>query len=235
MLNSSASSSTVSGSPISSSADNYILASRLESPGGGPQPVLNFSDPLIPWQSLDNSNQSRYYHSPSLMTAPPQMSSPPPPPHHFQVVNSSTPLLSPPAQATWRRRPLCDVIMEEENLQLYDTPRGSGGGPDAAFLKPRTLRTRPMPPPRVSSRNSNSSGGCGMPTASPNVGGGKRVAPAESSAFNSSLIRANDGHLKNKVPKDRSGPHLCNIFAFEITFCINTPLSTFKLTKQILW
>ena len=216
------------GSPISSSADNYILTSRLESPGGGPQPVLNFSDPLIPWQSLDNSNQSRYYHSPSLMTAPPQMSSPPPPPHHFQVVNSSTPLLSPPAQATWRRRPLCDVIMEQENLQLYDTPRGSGGGvPDAAFLKPRTLRTRPMPPPRVSSRNSNSSGGCGMPTASPNVGGGgKRVAPAESSAFNSSLIRANDGHLKNKVPKDRSGPHLCNIFAFEITFmqCINTPL-----------
>ena len=213
------------GSPISSTADNYILTSRLESPGGGPQPVLNFSDPLIPWQSLDNSNQSRYFHSPSQMTAPSQMSSPPPPPHHFQVVNSSTPLLSPPAQATWRRRPLCDVI-EEENLQLYDTPRGSGGVPDAAFLKPRTLRTRPMPPPRVSSRNSNSSGGCGMSTASPNVGGGKRVAPAESSAFNSSLIRANDGHLKNKVPKDRSDPpHLCNKYLpLKFLNALSTPL-----------
>ena len=70
----------------------------------------------------------------SLMVGDP--APPLPPPHHFQVVNSNTPLLLQPSpivspvsstggdqwlggDPNWRRRPLCDVIMEEENLQLY--------------------------------------------------------------------------------------------------------------------
>ena len=184
--------------PVAIGNDNYMTSgSNLYGDNS------NFSDPLIPWQTLGQQPG-------------------------FQVVNSSTPLMSGSDQ--WRRRPLYDVIMEDENMQLqhnslYDYPHNRFG-PESTFLKPRQIRNghqpphafRPTPPPRVSSRNSNATDVSSGRASRAGTGsllrfdGRRVVAPSD---LDSSLLRANDGRFQaaksQKIPKDRYNTKLIRL------------------------